>query len=160
MADIPTLVYDGPVPKQVRLPSLADLGKLSPDDLVTTLANYGVVLSLDDYAVVAAKYISRMTNLTGTPFDEELARVLKTDTALLEAARELRRDWVSAAQADGDGRAEFIWLTELDDSVCGPCEERGGDIRTYDEWAATGLPGAGVCDGGSRCRCELIRFED
>ncbi len=53
------------------------------------------------------------------------------------------------------GPDRWIWITIDDLDRCEDCEERDGEVRTWAEWEAMGLPGMGATRCGWRCRCTL-----
>ena len=50
---------------------------------------------------------------------------------------------------------KFMWINVAGHKVCPDCMARFGDVKTYDEWAGEGLPGAGATVCGSYCYCIL-----
>lgn len=52
----------------------------------------------------------------------------------------------------------FMWVTVAGHKVCYQCVERGGKIKTYEEWESDGLPGTGwsVCKGYCYCIIDPI----
>lgn len=51
---------------------------------------------------------------------------------------------------------QFEWMEEPGAEHCDTCTERSGQIKTYDEWKALGLPGAGTTKCGIYCKCTLM----
>lgn len=58
--------------------------------------------------------------------------------------------------ADWQGEDSWTWVAIRDANTCEDCETRHGEMRTWDEWVALGLPGSGATVCGYRCRCELV----
>ena len=50
---------------------------------------------------------------------------------------------------------KFMWVNVAGHKVCPDCMARFGDVKTYEEWAGEGLPGAGGTVCGSYCYCIL-----
>ena len=67
-------------------------------------------------------------------------------------------DWIpqEMMHAKFPGAKTWTWITVSDDRRCDDCAERHGESRTWEEWEAIGLPGAGSTVCGDRCRCELV----
>jgi hypothetical protein len=51
---------------------------------------------------------------------------------------------------------QFEWLWEPNAKHCDTCQERNGEVKSYDEWEALGLPGVGTTDCGVYCKCTLV----
>jgi hypothetical protein len=70
-------------------------------------------------------------------------------------------DYVSIDQLHEEwgGENAWEWITRRDNSVCNEvdsdCEYRDGEIKTWEEWQAMGLPGTGTTTCAWRCRCIL-----
>ena len=57
--------------------------------------------------------------------------------------------------ANYDLEDKFRWVTVGGHKICADCIKREGQIKTFDEWEAAGLPGSGwsICQG--YCYCVL-----
>ena len=53
-------------------------------------------------------------------------------------------------------KALFLWVAIEDKNTCPICADNHGRTKSFEEWAAIGLPRAGACFGGSYCRCILV----
>ena len=71
-------------------------------------------------------------------------------------------DYIANAQtfSEWEGEDAWEWITMRDQYVCdevaSDCESRDSVIKSYSEWVAMGLPGAGTTTCRYRCRC-IIR---
>jgi len=70
-------------------------------------------------------------------------------------------DYLSVEQVHENwkGPDKWVWITVTDENRCEDCKERHGWVRTYEEWEALGIPGAGATICGWRCRCTLEPVE-
>jgi|GEM_PF-6650444 len=155
----PTLTLDGP-PDQLRLPSLADISKLTNAQLGELLEHYGVTTPWNVMQAQSMEYIAKMTQLRpgSAEFRAELTR-LTTDESrrgMIGLARRASQQWSSWDAIDGNVNQTMICITEDDESTCDGCGPYGGEIKTFAEWQAIGFPGAAVCQGGDYCRCDLV----
>ncbi|MDD5547149.1 MAG: phage minor head protein [Candidatus Omnitrophica bacterium] len=66
-------------------------------------------------------------------------------------------DYVSVEQVHEEwkGINRWTWVTVKDADRCDDCAERDGQVKTWEEWEALGLPGLGATVCGWRCRCTL-----
>jgi hypothetical protein len=62
---------------------------------------------------------------------------------------------VDEAHDNWTGSDEWIWIAIDDDNRCEDCSERDGEVNSWSEWQAIGLPGMGTTVCGWRCRCSL-----
>jgi hypothetical protein len=62
---------------------------------------------------------------------------------------------VDEAHDNWTGSDEWIWIAIDDDNRCEDCSERDGEVNSWAEWQAIGLPGMGTTVCGWRCRCSL-----
>lgn len=149
-------------PEQARLPNLADLKNLSLGELNALLDHYGIQPYWGALQTQAMGYVSRMTEYRpgSEEWREAVANLLDRDSSrgALGMNRRIAQAWSSLDAIDGDVNKTMIWLTENDEDVCDPCEERGGVEMTWAEWQIAGPPGT-VCLGGSYCRCDLVVVE-
>ena len=56
----------------------------------------------------------------------------------------------------GDSIESFRWVTVQGHKICDDCQEREGEIDTFDNWVSRGLPGSGWSICGGRCYCILV----
>jgi hypothetical protein len=155
----------GAKPEQFVLPdhdTLVDMAQTPEGQaaLCEILEHFGVTEPFNN-AVGRALYAStRLQALPpGSPEWDAMADKLidqYVGSELVGAVRQVNQTYSSLVAIDGDPSVKMIWLSEDDDRTCDPCAERAGDIKTWAEWQAEGAPGPAVCEGGSRCRCDLI----
>ena len=62
-------------------------------------------------------------------------------------------------QVFGDN-ADYRWIVARGVKHCEDCEERSGEIRTFTEWTALGLPASGWSRCNFRCYCILDPMEN
>lgn len=149
---------DGALPVPRSLPRASDLlpGQLTPHEITRLLQSYGVMPGTTALRDSAAEYVARMTNKTGPAFWDEVDRVLNRD-GLLQQARRVQQQYSTLLGVGGNEDQELVWVTDGGEGLCDPCAALAGEVSTYREWMRRGvMPGASVCQGGDRCRCELI----
>ena len=56
----------------------------------------------------------------------------------------------------GDSIESYRWVTVQGHKICDDCQEREGEIDTFDNWVSRGLPGSGWSVCGGRCYCILV----
>jgi len=61
-----------------------------------------------------------------------------------------------AAHEAWQGADAWTWISVADENRCEDCADLHGQTKTWAEWEAAGLPGAGATRCGWRCRCELV----
>ena len=138
--------------------------------LETILANLEASLnkSVDDY--VFATQIRAKDLLARGVSPEEVNRILLEDiknntgefkqlTGTLgaqidKALSQTSLDTANEAVRDLADRFRWDWEPSVVEH-CDTCQEYNGQIKTYDEWTALGLPGAGLTDCTYWCRCTL-----
>jgi hypothetical protein len=123
--------------------------------------------SIDDYVTAIQ---ARAGDLIGRGVDpEEVKRMLLTDvtngTGEFQALQGVIGSQIDKAlgqtamdvsnEAVQDLADQFEWLWEPNAKHCDTCQERNGEVKTYDEWIALGLPGAGTTDCTYWCKCTL-----
>lgn len=153
----------GSAPERFYLPSISELRSLGIDELAVILERFGINGGWPALKASAAGYVQRMSMIPpGSPaFIDEINRLTETVSkrGSLGMSRTAYRDLQLFEALDGDTNVEMIWIAEQDDSTCNRCAARGGDIDTFKSHAAKGLPGPAVCEGGSYCRCQLVRID-
>ena len=70
-------------------------------------------------------------------------------SAIMQASR------VGADRVYGDSVA-MRWVSVGTPKICPDCEMRIGEIRSWDEWEASGLPASGFSVCKEYCYCQLI----
>lgn len=152
-------IKQGASPQQARLPRIEDMSRLSKKQLTDVLQHYGVMKPWDSMIADTSKYLERVSGIVeGDPrWKQEMDALLGSEQrALVSLSRRVSEKWSTLDAIDGNVKQELMWITHTDDSLCENCEDRGGEIKTFEEWSAEGLPGASVCLGGDQCRCELV----
>jgi hypothetical protein len=54
---------------------------------------------------------------------------------------------------------EFKWISVGSPKICPDCEDRVGQIRTWDEWQELGVPASGFSVCKENCYCQLVPAE-
>jgi hypothetical protein len=95
---------------------------------------------------------------TGSPqFKGEISGLVRHSTIELTGLnRQATSQLHSMIRTGGKLDTLMTWIAEGGGKICEYCANLGGDTRTYGQWLERGLPGAAVCKGGDRCRCQLI----
>lgn len=157
---------DGLVPQQFVLPDHDALVELSRTEegqaqLVAILEQLGVIEPLD---VAKARAVAASVRLQSIPPGSKLYQQVEQEIIdryvgqeLMGMSRYIDQQYSTMIAIEGDKGQTMIWLTEDDDRVCEACEANAGEVLTYAEWEAVGLPGT-TCYGGNRCRCDLIKI--
>ena len=152
----------GAKPEQARLPDIANMKNMTLDELHSILDLYGVQAPWSTLIAQAQEYVTRMTEYRpgSAEWRAAVADLIDRDSrrGAIGMNRRVAQAWSSLDAIDGDVNKTMIWLTENDENVCAPCEERAGVELTWAEWQAAGPPGT-VCLGGSYCRCDLVVVE-
>jgi hypothetical protein len=148
-------------PTRFYLPSIAELRQLDVDELGEILERFGIAGGWPTLKASAAGYVQRMSSIPpgSDAFLAEIDALTEASSkrGALSLARGVYRDLQLYEAADGDSEAEFIWISEHDDSTCDRCLAREGDLDSLAGHAKKGLPGPAVCEGGGYCRCQLVR---
>jgi len=58
-----------------------------------------------------------------------------------------------------DDATEYVWVMTEGANHCDGCVERNGQIKTFEEWEAEGLPGSGCTNCYYNCLCDLVPVE-
>jgi hypothetical protein len=159
----PNMALAGPVPVVEPLPDIAAMIAMSDEELIRTLQRYGVEVTWADMQASAMAIASRAAMIpAGAPdYAERMGFFIDSESrrTLVGMARRTSEKYATMEALDGDANALLIRISEGDDHVCGPCEQRAGMIGTLAEHEAMGAPGAASCDGGDYCRCQLVRID-
>ena len=150
--------------------SIADVNAMSLEELASYLSSQGVELDLDVLRAEAARVLA--TDAVVLERGTDTSKWSDTRLAALEGriqkavehvakyvTKQTIRENRNAAFAAGDDRDAserlLTWVSVMDESTCGDCEERHGVTQTEDEWEGTG-PGdlSTICQ--SNCRCVLV----
>lgn len=137
----------------------AFLRQMDNVELYNALVEAGALRPFDQHVADSMQYVSRMTSYKpGSPqFKAAVNDLIAKDSK--RAVQTMNRRSVERLyvqhQIDGDVSTPMAWIVEGGSNTCSECSARAGEIRTYAEWEADGLPGEEVCLGGGRCRCHL-----
>lgn len=159
----PNMALAGPVPVVDPLPDIASMIAMADAELIRTLQRYGIEVSWEEIQASAMAIASKAAAIpAGAPdYAERMEFLIDSEArrTLVGMARRASEKYATMEALDGDASALLIRVSEGDDHVCGPCEQRAGMIGTLAEHEAMGAPGAASCDGGDYCRCQLIRID-
>lgn len=143
-----------------ELATIAALRRLSNADYIDELQAAEMIPSWNVAQQAAVRHTSRMIEYrTGSESFLSAKSVLidsQSNDGIVTLLRRSSQQFTTLDEIDSPDD-ELIWITEGDSSVCSPCKRRGGVVKTYSEWRVLGMPGAGVCLGEDRCRCDLRR---
>ena len=150
-------------PIGVKLPDIAALKDLTPDELLEVSQRYGVYAPWRDLWTANAAYVERFSKIPpGSPeFLAEVQRITdptESKRAALGLARGAQRNYNQILATDGDETQLMVRVGEGDDAMCDGCVELMGTEGTYAEHDAVGLPGSQQC--GQNCRCVLIPVDN
>lgn len=156
-------ITPGAVAAAGRVPSVAQLGKLTDAELLATLEEFGVLAPWNTMQSQAAAYVTRMTELQpgSVQFQAAVNNLISSESrrGLLGMTRRATQQYTTLLDTQGDPSKKLIWVSENDDSTCDPCRGNAGEIHTFEEWQSIGMPGAATCEGGDYCRCDLLRID-
>lgn len=159
----PNMALAGPVPVVDPLPDIAGMIALSDEELIAVLQRYGVTTTWEELRANMLDTVRAAMRIpAGAPdYRERMEFLIDSGSrrTLVGMARRASEQYATREALDGDANAQLIRISEGDDHVCGPCEERAGMIGTLAEHEAMGAPGAASCDGGDYCRCQLVRID-
>jgi len=144
-----------------RLPSVENLQRKTPEDLIRTLRRFGLEPDIKALEKRAHRAFERLDDLLDKGQIPDAATWESIDKQVeREVAQYLRQQVKAAIRNYRLHRAEtaaehFIWITVGDTNVCPSCEPRHGKSKTIPQWRALGLPGDAVLVCGRECRCSL-----
>ena len=138
---------------------LSFLSNMDNTELYNALREFEALRPIDQAIADSMDYVSRMTSYKpGTPQFKRAVNDL-IDANSERAVKGMNRRSVeqihSYREADGDLKSLMVWIGEADAKACDFCRINYGEVKTYGEWIADGLPGTDVCRGGDYCRCHL-----
>ena len=102
-----------------------------------------------DQALILQQLQSDITNSTGTFAQLKGTIGASIDTSLMKTAN------FSSNLAPLRITNNFRWNWEPSAEHCDTCVGRQGQVKSYEDWEAVGLPGSGTTDCGIYCRCSL-----
>jgi hypothetical protein len=146
--------------QQEYVDNLAFLATMTNKDLFLTLSDYEAMRTAEQSISYHVANVSRMASYpVDTPqLMEATAGLVSTSAGIRQ--KELSRKAISGVaifrEATKGLRTLMAWIVERDKKTCAYCPKNAGEIDTYENWIKRGLPGAGICAGGDRCRCQLV----
>lgn len=159
----PGITAGAPV-EHARFPQLKELLEVprTLTEVYKTLEHYGVFPTAEQVKTRAMGGVQRLINMRSpAAIAEELKNIIHGRAkAAVEMTRPTVQQYTTQKTIDGDMDKLLMWIGEDDARTCGRCLPRFGQIETYAVWAELGFPGEGVCEGGGRCRCDLVDAGD
>ena len=146
---------------QYALPDIRILSKLELDELLEVCQRYGIVQPWEEWKIDTAKYVQRVANKRLTPGQiaaevDRLTSLEAKEGALRASRRGYREVGLYESIKGTPGDKVFTRVGENDQNMCDNCARLAGEEGTIEEHYALGMPGNATCDGGDRCRCDLI----
>ena len=137
------------------------------DENILLWATLGISFGIDVFITKLEREIALLRNagVTETAIVNILGNDLATNGRIFgEFRNTIKRGIVSAimhASRIGQDRiygdsVEMQWVSVGSPKICVDCEDRIGEIRTWDEWEAVGLPASGFSVCKEFCYCQLI----
>jgi len=137
------------------------------DENILLWATLGISFGIDIFITKLEREIALLRNagITEAAIVDILGNDLATGGRIFgEFRNTIKRGIVSAtmhASRIGQDRIygdslEMQWVSVGSPRICVDCEDRIGEIRTWDEWEAIGLPASGFSVCKEFCYCQLI----
>lgn len=146
------------------IPSASKLMSASDAEFIEILEDAGILPTYDRVAMASVGDTASMMEIpSGSPeFTGAISSMVDREGRghMVEMSRRTDSSYSTMVAIGLLGlastKALCAWLSETDRSTCDKCLARDRDVMSYDDWRKRGLPGAGVCRGGDRCRCLLV----
>ena len=140
--------------------SVEDLRGLNNTDLYTELLTLGAVRDSGQVIVTETARTSYMLSYPPESIAWQNAASSVVNTEATKEVTSMTRRSLAAVYAVKIKNILtsplVVWIIEGGKNTCGNCLNYAGQVHTYEEWANIyGLPGAEVCRGLDRCRCNL-----
>lgn len=139
------------------------LEKLDDADLLEEMVARQMLASWNTMQAEAAGIASRMMEYPAgsSQWKSAVSNMVQSEakSGMTGLTRRATQQYTTVASTGGNEDVEMIWIVEGDEGTCDQCSPRAAEIRTYGEWKNAGLPGAAVCLGGNKCRCDLFPAE-
>lgn len=139
------------------------LREMDNTELYDYLREYGALRPTEQVIADSAQYVTRMTQYRPGSNEWKSAVNDLIDPNSKRAVQGMNRRSVQRLytfrESGGDFNKLMVWIGEGDPNTCDPCFDRFGEVKTYGEWLEAGMPGASVCRGGDRDRCQLMALE-
>ena len=140
------------------------------DENILLWATLGVSFGIDIFITRLEREIALLRNagVTEAAIVDILGNDLATNGRIFgEFRNTIKRGIVSAtmhASRIGQDRVYgdsvgMQWVSVGSPRICVDCEERIGEVRTWDEWESVGLPASGFSVCKEFCYCQLIPTE-
>ena len=140
------------------------------DENILLWATLGISFGIDVFVTRIEREIALLRNAGIT--NAEIVNILGNDLAtggriFGEFRNTIKRGIVSATmhasrigqyRVYGDSVA-MQWVSVGSPKICVDCEDRIGEVRTWDEWESIGLPASGFSVCKEFCYCQLIPTE-
>lgn len=155
-----TLDWSSGIPKQINLPSAAELVNVSIEERQRILKQFGVTPSWKQMRGEAEAYVTRLTNHPpgSKTWRAEVERLTDWNSkqGSLRISRRAYKQFATLEQLRGEdpSKVEFVNVSEGDEAVCERCDVVAGEEGTMEHLASIGLPEL-ICLGA--CRCERLR---
>ena len=137
------------------------------DENILLWASLGISYGIDIFITRLEREIALLRNAGIT--DDAILNILGNDLAANgrifgEFRNTIKRGIVSAtmqASRIGSDRVYgdsmmFQWVSVGTPRICPDCEERIGEIRSWDEWESLGFPASGFSVCKEFCYCQLV----
>ena len=137
------------------------------DENILLWATLGISYGIDIFITRLEREIALLRNagITDTAILDILGNDLATNGRIFgEFRNTIKRGIVSATmQASRIGQDRIYgdsvamrWISVGTPKICPDCEMRIGEIRSWDEWEASGLPASGFSVCKEFCYCQLV----
>ena len=137
------------------------------DENILLWATLGISFGIDVFITRIEREIALLRNagITDAAILDILGNDLATNGRIFgEFRNTIKRGIVSATmQASRVGQDRIYgdsvamrWVSVGTPKICPDCEMRIGEIRSWDEWEALGLPASGFSDCKEFCYCQLV----
>jgi hypothetical protein len=154
----PIIDQSGPSSRAVKLPQSKEIKNLSEDEAYDLLKNFYALPDLKRQYDHLAQKCGNLKNMRGSFQAKELQKVIDSVTGD-EIHSQLKRastQFSISEMLEGDVEKIVLWVAEGEDS-CENCMAMAGWIGRFVDLEV--MPGANICLGGDRCRCQLIEVQ-
>ena len=140
------------------------------DENILLWATLGISYAIDIFVTKIEREIALLRNAGIT--EAEILNILGNDLATNgrifgELRNTIKRGIVSATMQASRGGADRVygdsvmmrWVSVGTPKICVDCTPRIGQVRSWDEWEALGLPASGFSVCKEFCYCQLVPEE-
>lgn len=142
-----------------RLPELRNLLQKTPDELMATLARFGIepdLKAIDRRANKAFQRLEAIIDEGVEPDDATWESIENQHVKEMEGTlRQMSKSAIRLYQHDRLPDGKNMWITRMT-NVCPSCKPRHGVVKTLAQWKLIGLPGSAALICSSECRCVLV----